>query len=291
MNIFRRWSVDLRYYIYKIILPFPKVISNEDTLELLINSKKSIVRYGDGEFHMIGKTENLGFQQINAELSKRLKEILISDKSNCLIALPIGLHSINGFNAVGSYFWKQFIVFHYKKYIDYFDFKKIYCSANVTRPYMDFSNHRNTERYFDRMKDLWKDKKVLIVEGEMSRLGVGNDLFSGAHAIDRIVTLSQNAYILYPQIVEACKSIIHDYDLVLASLGPTATVLGYDLCDFGVQVIDIGHIDLEYEWFVRGVTQKIEIEGKHVNELSYTIDEQPSPDPIYIGQIIKTIKS
>jgi hypothetical protein len=36
--------------------------------------------------------------------------------------------------------------------------------------------------------------------------------------------------------------------LILISLGPTATVLAYDLAKLGYWAIDIGHIDNEYEW-------------------------------------------
>jgi len=274
-----------------VILPFPKIISNEDTLDLLINSGKSIVRYGDGEFHMLGKTEDIGFQVINIDLSQRLKEILVSDNPNCIIALPIGLNAVKGFNPVGEYFWKQFIVFHYRKYIQYFDFKKTYASANVTRPYMDFKDHSSTQKFFDRMKVLWNDKKILIVEGEMSKLGVGNDLFANSKSIHRVITLSQNAYKIYPQLLEACQALVKDYDLILVSLGPTATVLAYDLCDFGTQIIDIGHVDLEYEWFVRGEKEKVPIDGKHINELGYDIEYQSSVDTDYLQQIIlKVVK-
>lgn len=54
--------------------------------------------------------------------------------------------------------------------------------------------------------------------------------------------------------------------LVLISAGPTATILAADLSKIGVQSIDIGHLDVEYEWFKRGVTEKVRIPGKYVNE-------------------------
>ncbi|MCI0920755.1 GT-D fold domain-containing glycosyltransferase [Sphingobacterium rhinopitheci] len=248
MNIFRKWSVYLRYTFFKVIFPFPKIISNEETLDLLINSGKSIIRYGHGEFHLLGKTEYIGCQEINIDLPQRLKEILVSDNSNCIIALPLGLNTMKGFNVDCEYFWKQFVVILYKKYIQYFDFKKTYVS--VTRPDMDFKDHSCTQKFFDRMKVLWNEKKILIVEGEMSKLGVGNDLFAKSKSIHRSITLSQNAYKKYPQLLEACQALVKKYDLILISLGTTATVLDYDLCDFSIQNIDIGHVDLEYESFI-----------------------------------------
>ena len=38
---------------------------------------------------------------------------------------------------------------------------------------------------------------------------------------------------------------------MLIALGPTATILAYDLAEKGVQALDVGHIDIEYEWFLR----------------------------------------
>ena len=55
--------------------------------------------------------------------------------------------------------------------------------------------------------------------------------------------------------------------LVLLALGPTSTVLAYDLCKLWYQAIDDGHIDIEYEWFLRKVTKKIKIRNKYVNEI------------------------
>ena len=54
--------------------------------------------------------------------------------------------------------------------------------------------------------------------------------------------------------------------MILISLGPTATVLTYDILDLGNQVIDFGHFDVEYEFFLRNVTKPIKLPYKYVNE-------------------------
>ena len=51
-------------------------------------------------------------------------------------------------------------------------------------------------------------------------------------------------------------------------MGPTATVLAFDLYRLGYQVIDIGHLDIEYEWFLKNTTVKIQIENKYVAEVN-----------------------
>ena len=54
--------------------------------------------------------------------------------------------------------------------------------------------------------------------------------------------------------------------LFLIALGPTATVLAYDLFKAGYQAIDIGHVDIEYEWWRMGARCKVKLERKYVNE-------------------------
>lgn len=46
----------------------------------------------------------------------------------------------------------------------------------------------------------------------------------------------------------------------------TATVLAYDLAENKRQALDIGHIDIEYEWMRMGVTEKVAVQGKFTNE-------------------------
>ena len=55
--------------------------------------------------------------------------------------------------------------------------------------------------------------------------------------------------------------------LILIALGPTATVLSYDLALIGYWAIDIGHVDLEYEWMKNGALQQEKVKGKYVNEV------------------------
>ena len=54
--------------------------------------------------------------------------------------------------------------------------------------------------------------------------------------------------------------------LFLIALGPTATVLAYDLSRVGYQAIDAGHVDVEYEWWRMRAKRKVKLERKYVNE-------------------------
>ena len=74
--------------------------------------------------------------------------------------------------------------------------------------------------------------------------------------------------------------------LFLLALGPTATVLAYDLCKMGYQAVDIGHIDLEYEWFLKGQGCRTEIVGKYNNELAGGDKPVEIKDKQYQSQIM-----
>ncbi len=49
-------------------------------------------------------------------------------------------------------------------------------------------------------------------------------------------------------------------------MGPTATLLAYDLYKLGYQSVNLGHTDIEYEWKLKNATHKIQIKNKYVKE-------------------------
>ena len=115
------------------------------------------------------------------------------------------------------------------------------------------------------MKGIWEGRDIIFIEGEKSRLGVGNDLFDNAQSIHRILCPPKNAFDRIDNIrTEALKQ--NKRVLFLIALGPTATVLAYDLFKAGYQAIDIGHVDIEYEWWRMGAQHKVKLERKYVNE-------------------------
>ena len=135
----------------------------------------------------------------------------------------------------------------------------------ITRFYIDFKDKSKVPDYIKKLKLIWDKKDILIIEGEKSRLGVGNDLFNNSKSIKRILCPAANAFNVYDKIIDEARKIDKSI-LILLALGPTSTVLAYDLYKLGYQVIDIGHIDIEYEWFLRNATEKIQIDNKYVNE-------------------------
>ncbi len=129
---------------------------------------------------------------------------------------------------------------------------------------------------------------MLVIEGSKSRVGVGNSLFSNAAEIKRILCPSVNAFDAYQEILAQACAVPKDY-LILIALGPTATVLAYDLYKAGYQAVDIGHIDIEFEWFLRKSDQREQIPGKFVAEVGGMEEDTLKDDALYSAQIIHTV--
>ena len=123
------------------------------------------------------------------------------------------------------------------------------------------------------------------MEGYTSRLGVGNDLFDGAKSIKRIICPSRNAYSKKTEIME--EILKHSEGcLILLMLGPTAKVLAYQLASKGIQAIDIGHIDSEYEWMQMGAEKKVLLRNKHTAEFNLDTEIELANDDEYLSQIV-----
>ena len=139
------------------------------------------------------------------------------------------------------------------------------------------------------MKQLWSGRDLLIVEGALTRSGVENDLFTNTKSIKRIIAPSKNAYQKIDQIEQMIRENAEDR-LVLLMLGPTAKVIVDDLQDLDNQLIDLGHIDSEYEWFKIGATYKVKLKNKHTAEFNFDENIEAVHDQTYENETIGKIE-
>jgi glycosyltransferase family protein len=267
------------------LLTSPPVVKNtDDTLAEIVNKNVSISRYGDGEFALMNG-EDLLFQPHNNLLSARLKEIVRSNKENHIVCIPDVFNSLDWCEEKPRKYWGKYLNLNRIKIYKLLDMNKKYYDSLVTRVYIDQINKNIVKDRFLKFKRLWNRRDVVIVEGEKSRLGLGNDLFDNVNSLQRIICPSSNAFAKYEAILKEC--LIQDRSkLILVSLGPTATVLSYDLTLNGYQAIDIGHIDIEYEWFLQQVTEKVPIKYKYIGEIKDGIKVKDTKDLVYSKQIL-----
>ncbi len=243
-----------------------KILNLEESLKKLLTSKKSIARFGDGELDLIlGRT--LKFQKNDFKLGKRLEEILSSNQEKCLIGVPDVISTFENLTDESQEFWIKNMYRTREIWLKYLDKNQTYCTANLTRLYIRFKDKSKCKEYFDLLRSIWKGREIVICEGEKTRFGVGNDLLDKCKSIQRIICPAEDAFDKYEEIISELKKQPKE-KLVIIALGPTATVLAYDLAQEGYQALDIGHFDIEYEWFKRNAITKEKIENKYTNEVA-----------------------
>lgn len=256
-----------------------RIMSLTDTVNEVINNNLSVARFGDGEINLMLSGYGPGFQKYNVKLAERLKEVFTQKETKLQVCLT-GDYGRRNFS---NNYWKGHIYKVLFPLVNCIEAGKVFGDTNITR----------VADNVPRMKEIWKDKDIVIVEGEKSRLGVGNDLFDNVKSISRILCPAKNAFDKYDKILAECVKIPQD-KLLLLALGPTATVLAYDLCKRGYRAVDVGHIDICYEWKLRNNDgnpwKKQLIPGKYVNEVAGGGENIPDcTDPDYLKSIISRI--
>lgn len=266
----------------------PNIASIDETIRKIVEDRCSISRYGDGEILLTLPHKEIGFQVGSPALSKRLIEVLTSENEGHLICLSDTFRDLDRYTRSCRRFWRTHFYLYGYLWDKYLVPGRQYYNTFITRPYMDFAHKEISARWFKNMKAIWQDRDIVFIEGEKSRLGVGNDLFDNAKSIRRILCPARDAFEKCDQILSEAQK-VEKGALFLIALGPTATVLAYDLFKLGHQSIDAGHVDIEYEWCRMGTKKKVKLEKKYVNEV---VDGRQVADAgeEYQSQIISIIQ-
>jgi len=286
-NVIIEWYNLLSIVTRREQLIIPKVLSIEQTIQEIVATRCSISRFGDGEMLLIGG-EGIRFQSSDPLLSKRLAEVLISDLPNHKVCISDAFIDLERYNRRARRFWRAHFYLYGYLWDKYLIKNKCYGNTFITRPYIDFHDKNTSELWFTLLKEIWSGRDIVFVEGEKSRLGMGNDLFQNVNSIKRILCKSKGAFTQYDDIINEVLK-LNKNTLILIALGPTATVLAYDLCRYGYQAIDVGHIDIEYEWFKMGATHKVNIRSKYVNEVVGGDHVVVQDEDRYQSQILKRL--
>ena len=211
-------------------------LSFEDTLLRLIDGTTSLARFGDGELlSMLRPGYDLYFQRTTPALSAELRRIWTMqdlDVDSLLLGFP-DLSKGPYWSDVWANAWPDL------RLISRTDIT--YGNTHVSRPRF-FS--RLGQRGVDLWRAVWADKSVCVVTGTGSRFVPLPELFDSAATISRLEAPPIDAYDQVDALEQRLLGI--PADIVLLSLGPTATVLAARLSRRGRRAIDIGHITSSY---------------------------------------------
>lgn len=245
----------------------PKILGGAELLKKIRKEHSSLCRLGDGEFEMIRGKERPSFQNPDPLLGKRLKEVLDSEDDRIHVTIAQNFTGFEQYTERAADVIREYMFGDTRECIlELINKNRVYYDAYVTRPYLIYKDKENADKIFPLFKEIWKERDIVIVEGEFSRIGIGNDLMECARSISRILCPSKNAWSRYKDILETVLKKASKKSLICISLGPCATVLAYDLAKEGYQALDIGQLDNEYEWYLRDAKEQIAIQGKMVAE-------------------------
>lgn len=246
---------------------YPQMGSTEEAVDRIINEGCSLVRYGDGEFEIMAGKERLIYQDYNSVLAERLLEIISSKEEKLLIGIANNYGDLDTYiedtaNGIRIYMSEEIRKYH----MSVLEKERIYYDAYMFKTYFPYKDREDTEKRVALVKRLWEDRNIVIVEGSQTRSGYGNDLFDGAKSLRRILCPMKNVFDKYEQVLKAVVKLEKDC-LILVVLGPVANLLVYDLMKKGYQAIDIGQIDMDYEWYLAGAEKRVPIPDRYVSQL------------------------
>lgn len=153
-----------------------------ETLKYILKSGRSFVRFGDGELDIIFGNKPPQYQENAPMLASDLRQILTQPKDGLLICIPevFNLKKMALSNDESKYFWKRFLLVNRLQLLRIRVSNYKYGSSQITRPYLRQKDKSVSSQIFQLFKELFSNQNLVIVEGEKTRFGVGNDLVAGA---------------------------------------------------------------------------------------------------------------
>lgn len=286
LNIrFSNMGYEIANKIDKAKYQFPIIHSDEEAVARIVDGKCSLIRFGDGEFEIMAGNQRASFQDCSEDLSKRLREAIEIEKDNVLIGIAdnygdIDIYSEEVADGIREYMTDEVRLFH----LSVLKQNKVYYNAYMFKCYFPYRDKTETQKRVNLIKRIWDQRDIVLVEGSKTRTGQGNDLLDNAKSIQRILCPTKNAFEYYQEILNEVKKISKEC-MILCVLGPAAKVLAYDLILCGYQVIDIGQIDMDYEWYKAGKGRRVPVSTKYVSQLPPAEVETVNDDD-YVRQII-----
>lgn len=229
-----------KWLLKKIYRELPKTMTVAETVDKIINEKCSIARFGDGEYLIISGEGIWEYQEYDEELAAKLKKIIKNNSPKCLVGIVSPIHA----KMAAIDYWETFLITKYKFLKKYLNFKSVYANSAISRISVFL------ECPVPKIKQMWEGQNLLCVVGSGSRYFYDDRLFNNVDKMDMLVVKGRDSYQNYQKIFEQIQQYGKD-KLILISLGPTATVLAYELSELGYHVLDIGHLPNCYAEYLK----------------------------------------
>lgn len=210
-----------------------------ESVHAIAQERKSLARFGDGEFRLMYRSEfSIKFHRNSPALMEALREVLTNPSENTLVGMP---HAFFGthWSTVYAEVWN---------FVEPLASNLDRCvNSHITRPVFFELYGKDAVSAW---RSVWENRDATIVTGEGSRFGLHPALFNNLGKTTELFSTSTDAYNDLERIVQQIEDAGND--LALLSLGPAATIAADMLARRGIQALDIGHISSSYENVIEG---------------------------------------
>ena len=211
------------------------ILDEQETLDRIIKDRCSIARFGDGELKLLYGQGQM-YQKPSRALSDALRDIIKRHPKRLLVGVPRwDLKSLKK-----DKFWGRYFNQDYTKPFE----GRTWHSAFITRPALILGI--DNKEYWEKMRQIWDGRHVVLVQGKGRTFEHPPNLLSNALRVDKINTVRKDAFTWRYTIRKQIRTMLIENSLAVMSLGPTATVLAYDLACDGYQALDHGHAGMFY---------------------------------------------
>jgi Glycosyltransferase GT-D fold len=234
-QLYYRWVSDRYIPQYQSV----RFLSYDETVKELLTQNRSIVRFGDEVFDMllgIGLYFNNWRQQYDAALATRLKEVLASADDRLLVCFnpELILKTKAEMDAQGIGWQHQFWTNSRVYLKDYIHVDRVYGSA------LSFHERYNPALPYEEIIEHMRHKHLIIVASNTGRF-LGQQFGLTTSYVEAPASDAWSQYdTLLGTVLREAKEYDKESVLVLASIGPAAKVMVFDLTKTGYTVWDTG---------------------------------------------------
>lgn len=214
-----------------------------ETLERVRRDRLSLARFGDGELLLAERADAaIAFQRGSPELQAELRQILGGEGYG---DVPL-LTCIPGITVP---YYRHYWAKYWRRMRPLLNPAGLYGNTSVSREGL-FRLDAEAGRLAWRA--IWEGRDVCFVVGKGSRFDPIAVLFDGIASQRTVYSLPRDAYADLPRLIAEIEVSVPRDTLILASLGPAATVLAARLARLGYWAIDLGHITSAWRTVVEG---------------------------------------
>lgn len=230
-----------------------KILTIEQTIDLLLEEKHSFCRFGDADMEVMMGHDCL-YQEYDPRLAEIMIECLQKQNPNYLVGINYHyFHSSKALNPVNRKFYLVGISKYRRYLLDNCNRERTYLAAAFNQVYavttgMDYSE------YYKKVIEWISREDIVMICGERVFDNIEYNIFDNAHSIEYIKGPTTNAFRVFDELLEKCRT--YSKDKVLAFiLGPTSKALVHVLSQEGYTCWDIGHLAKDYDFYKKGSTR------------------------------------